>query len=554
MQAAPSRSDLEYRAAAALELRRRQLQASPVYGILSPKKELLRCIQEIDGEYKEVDRTPVMYVQEKLERFITVKKSIKVAIGGRASGKSVGIGDILTMKMQHEACDVYCLREFWESASNSIHRVFKGSIQKRLNLPGWTILENKVIAPNGAHTVYKGANRNPDSMQSAEGYKYSLFEEAHRASQPSLDKLLPTIIRTKGSECWFIGNPQLSTDPFSKRFIVPYQAELDKYGWYEDDMHLIIVMNWDSNPWFTEESAKLRNWDKKHQTLSKYQWIWEGKYYDSLENSIIFPEWFDACIDAHKKLGFSVDEDGKTELTGNRVAALDPKDVGKDANGYIERAGVVFTCVDEIEAENGNRAFDKASLMAKQFGADTFGWDCDGMGALLRDQAETNFKGSGTQIYMYKGSTAVNLPESPFKAENTMVNMQEERKNKDVFANKKAQNNIAFAERIFKTYEAVTKGRYHDPDDLISFDSETIKPEMLAKLKAETCKTLLKPGDKIKFYTKEELRKGVTMADGNKMVIPSGNLFDAAVLSLDKASILFDNGMDEEEIVFTSIF
>jgi len=95
--------------------------------------------------------------------------------------------------------------------------------------------------------------------------------------------------------------------------------------------------------------------------------------------------------------------------------------------------------------------------------------------------------------------------------------------------------------------------KYHNPDDLISFCSESIKPNMLQKLRAEACKLPLKPADTIKFYTKPEMRKGIVMPDGHRVIIPSPNLLDAAVVSLDKASIIYGN--DEfEDIEFESIF
>ena len=74
---------------------------------------------------------------------------------------------------------------------------------------------------------------------------------------------------------------------------------------------------------------------------------------------------------------------------------------------------------------------------------------------------------------------------------------------------------------------------------------------MLNKLKAEACKTPIKPGDTIKFYTKEELRKGILMPDGSKVSIPSPNLFDAVVVSMDKASII--NKVKRNALVFDSI-
>jgi len=169
-------------------------------------------------------------VNKKLERFLTTSKPLKIAVGGRGSGKSIAIGDMLTFKMATEQADIYCLREYQDSISDSVHRVLKGSVVDRIGLEGWDIQENKIVAPNGAQTAYKGAARNPDSIQSAQGYKYSWFEEAHRASQTSLDKLLPTILRNPGAECWFSANPQSSADAFSKRFINPYLSERKRSG------------------------------------------------------------------------------------------------------------------------------------------------------------------------------------------------------------------------------------------------------------------------------------------------------------------------------------
>ena len=60
----------------------------------------------------------------------------------------------------------------------------------------------------------------------------------------------------------------------------------------------------------------------------------------------------------------------------------------------------------------------------------------------------------------------------------------------------------------------------------------------MEKLKAEAAKTPIKPGDTVRFYTKDELRKGVSLPDGSRLKIPSPNLFDSAVLSFDKASII----------------
>jgi phage terminase large subunit len=379
------------------------------------------------------------------------------------------------MKMETESADVYCLREFQDTVADSVHRVFKDSVQKRLNLTGWQILENKIIAPNGSKTTYKGANRNPDSMQSAQGYKYSWFEEAHRASKDSLDKLLPTIIRNVGSECWFSANPQSSLDPFSQRFIVPYQAELDANGIYEDDIHLIIVVNWRDNPWWNEEQEALRKWDYENRPRTEYDWIWEGKYNDHVENAIIPAEWFDAAVDAHIKLGF--------KPRGIKVASHDPADSG-DARGYALRHGSVILDVQENTKDDVNDACDWALDLAIQDGADLFVWDGDGMGVSLKRQVAASLKGKAMDYEMYRGSDGVENPEDIYQDILTPENDKQKKKNKHTFKNYRAQYHWKLRDRFLATYRAVVKKEYIDPDEVISISSDI---KLLPKLRAEIC-------------------------------------------------------------------
>ena len=346
---------------------------------------------------------PTLKINKKLEPFLTKSKQLKIAIGGRGSGKSIGIGDALTFKMATEKADIYCLREFQDSISDSVHRVFEGSIKDRLMLDGWNVQEKRIISPEGAQTAYKGAARNPNSIQSAQGYKYSWFEEAQTMSQASIDKLLPTILRNPGAECWFSANPQSSADPFSQRFIVPYLRELTKHGYYEDDLHLIIVVNWRDNPWWNVEQETLRQWDHKNLSRAKYDWVWEGQFNDEVADSIVKAEWFDACIDAHKL-------DKLKEVfkpLGARIAAHDPSDTGKDNKGYAMRHGSIVQHIYEKNSGEIDVGCDWATNLAREHKADWFVWDGDGMGAGLKRQVANNLDSTNTKYQMFKGSLKV---------------------------------------------------------------------------------------------------------------------------------------------------
>ena len=455
---------------------------------------------------------PSLKVNKKLERFLTTHKPIKVAVGGRGSGKSIGIGDSLTFKMDTEGADIYCLREFQDSVSDSVHRVFKDSIQKRLNLEGWTILENKIIAPNGAGTVYKGANRNPDSMQSAQGYKYSWFEEAHRASQDSLDKLLPTIIRNPGAECWFSANPQSSADPFSQRFIVPYQEQLERDGYYEDDLHLIVVVNWRDNPWWNDEQETLRAWDYENLDRAKYDWIWEGKFNDSVDKAIIKAEWFDAAIDAHK---------GRWKPRGQKIVTHDPSDSG-DARALVVRHGNVILAAEENTKDDVNDACDWALDRAIDEKSDVFRWDYDGLGLSLKRQVKESLEGKRVMWDMFSGGDDPEDKNSIYEPVEGGTRYQN-KTNGDIFRNKRAQCYWKLRDRFYLTYRAIVHNDREIPvENLISISSDI---KCLQKMRAEVCRIPLKNTGTgiIQIMSKEEML--------SKHKIKSPNIADSLMMS-----------------------
>lgn len=503
------------------------------------------------GNMEPTDEEPTIYLIEKLEPMILKHKKYKAMYGGRAGTKTRFAQDAMIGEINSQGTRVYVLRERMKSLKESIYAGIEESI-KRLSFLGFLPVPSKWEIRHKTGGLFTfGGMQNIIDMKGAASYKFFLMEEAARTKQQTIDTLGPTLRDMPGAELWWLWNPESSQDPMSQEFIVPYQDSIDKQGYYEDDYHLIIKVGKEDNPWFEHDESLRQEYEKDYGKMkdgrmskSRFNHIWGGAFNDDIETSVIIDDWFNACIDAHIKLGI--------EPSGAKIAAFDPADTGNDAKGYTERHGIVFTCIDEIQAENGNRAMDEACKRAIMFGVDSFGYDADGLGATLRDNAAKAFSGKQVNVYAYKGSSEINEPNALFKPSNSNVQIKNDVKNKDVLSNKKAQNIISFAERVFRTYEAVELGKYHDPDTLVSFDSKSISAPMLQKMKAEACKIPLKPGDKIKFYTKDELKKGIMMPDGSRLKIPSPNLFDAAVLSFDKASII--EHISTEDIDFLSIF
>lgn len=510
-----------------------------VYGVVDIINEdgsphFIRKWKGTIGDMRLTDEEPSIYIIEKLERAILTHKKYKCFFGGRAGTKSIMAMDAMSGDVNSCGSKVFVMRERMKSLKESIYAGIVDRIRE-LNISGFLPVPSQweIRHKTGGKFSF-GGMQNIIDMKGSFKYKYFLMEEAARTSQQTIDILGPTLRGVDGAELWYIWNPESSNDPMSQEFIVPYQDELDRNGYYEDEYHLVIKVGFEDNPWFMFDDSLRQEYEKDTEKVkdgrmskARYNHIWYGAFNDDIENSIISADWFDACIDAHKKLGF--------EPTGATVVGHDPSDVGEDKKGYAQRTGVVFTKMEEIEAANANDGFDVACKYAKQAGVDSFGWDCDGMGALLRNQADKNFKDTKTNVFMYKGSESVHFPEALFEASET-YGIKEQKKNKDVFKNKKAQNIVSFAERFRKTWEAVVLGKYHDPEELISFCSEGISQQVMSKLRSECCRVPYKPGDSITFYTKEDMRKGIMQPDGSRIKIPSPNLFDAAVLSFDNSA------------------
>jgi len=490
------------------------------------------------GSMTPTDKEPTVLLVEKLEPFILRVKKYKMLFGGRGGMKTRFAQNVFISEVHSTACKNYVLRETMKSLKDSIFAGIESSIKKS-GLGGFISVPSQWEQRNvnGGKFVFGGLS-DVVNMKGAAEFKRFLMEEAEKTKQSTIDVLGPTLRDMPGAELWYLWNTGSSQDPMSKEFITPYQAQLDKTGFYEDDHHMIVKLTFEDNPWFQYDESLQGELEKDRQKVkrgimsqARFDGIWYGKFNDDVANSVIREDWFKACIDAHKKLGI--------ERRGAIVSACDPSDSGNDPFGYIARQGIVFFSVDEIEGENGNRKMDDACRRAIMDGCDSFGYDADGLGATLRDNVSSAFNGKRVSVFAYKGSSAIHNPEAVFKSETADIKSGgKPLLNKDVLYNKKSQSVINFAERVFRTYEAVIEGKYHDPETLISFDSETIKPEMLEKLKAEACKTPIRPGDTVRFYTKDELRKGVPLPDGSRLKIPSPNLFDSAVLSFDKSSII----------------
>lgn len=513
---------------------------STVFGIVSASGEHLHSIECVNGEWVRTDKPVTIYTAEKLERAVTTKKRFVIIYGGRGSMKSVGAVDICLSGVMDRGDKVYCLREFQSSIAESVHALIKEEID-RLNLENFSVLDTTIRYKYGGEFKYMGLARNPASIKSAAGFRRFLTEEAATLSDASITNLTPTarnkarsglpgvVVEEKKSalddvQMFFIANINSSEDPFSKRFINPFLDHLNRDGYYEDDLHLIIKMNYTDNPWFMDSGLEgERLFDLENKPRAVYDHIWLGAPLDTVENSIILAEWFDACVDAHIKLGF--------EPSGQERMAYDPADSG-DAKAVGYQHGSVVIGVTSTNDGDVNTATDWALGFAVKNKPDVFLWDSDGIGLSLRRQVMEGLKGKKIKIVPFHGGETVQHPNEVYDGieGEGFFDIERGRTNSAMFLNLRAQNYWRLRDKMFKTYLAVEKGKYFPPHELISFSS-SIKE--LTGLRAEICRIPRKfsnSSGKIQILSKPEMKakkiKSPNMADVVMMLQQEVDIYD----------------------------
>lgn len=486
-----------------------------------------------------------------LHPIFTKPKRIKIIVGGRGSTKSTGIADYVAAKMYNGELWC-CARENQNSIEESVHRTILDEID-RLGLIGFRDTKTSIEHESGGRAFYRGLSRNITSLKSTlSGIDGLWIEEGEDISANTLRVLTASVrLNAKDTERLLEGkkldsiddldeiiansdvkmpeiiitmNRGARTGAVAQKWLARAEKDLKRCGYYEDDTIMVVEMNYTDMPksWFIAsglEQERLDDYDRL--TTAAYNHKWLGDYLDEVENSIIKPEWFDACVDAHK-----IDRLANVfKPMGAKIAAHDPFDDGGDAAGFVLRHGSIITHVREKKTGEIDECCDWATDLAKENNADWFVWDGDGMGTGLKRQVAINLQGTKTEYSMFKGSL------SGQGQDNATEIYQEEYENSDAkgktyaetFKNNRAQYYIRLKDRVFNTYKCVVRGEYVDPDEMISFDSDGI--ESMELLKSELCRI----PEKINNNGLQQIMSKNEMKTNG---IESPNLADSVMMSL----------------------
>lgn len=225
----------------------------------------------------------------------------------------------------------------------------------------------------------------------------------------------------------------------------------------------VFVFDWRDDPrkdgaWYREQVARL-------DPIVVAQEI-DRNYCASVEGAFIPSAWVQAAVDAHSKLGITP--------SGVSMGALDVADTGRDLNAYAGRHGVTLTHLEKWRGTAVDDIFSttqRAVRLAETLGHDFFFYDGDGLGAGVRGDARVvneQRQRDGLRLIdakLFRGSDAVSRPDGRVNP-----GVDDGRRNKDYFANAKAQCWWGLRKRFEATHKAIN-GEDYDPDEIISLSS-----------------------------------------------------------------------------------
>lgn len=422
------------------------------------------------------------------------KHRYKICYGGRGSGKTQSICELLIEISRKGRFGFLCCRELQKSINDSVIKVLTDIIDDKNYIYEFEIQRNKITnLHTGSWFIFIGLKNNPTAVKSIEGVDICFIEEAENVSEESWNILIPTI-RRESSEIWINFNPKNILDATYQKFVTNPPSN-----------SVLIKANYTDNPYFPdvlkEEMEECRERD-----FDLYRHIWLGEPVADSELAIIKPSWIEAAVDSDKKLELDL-------LSGDSCLGFDVADEGEDKNAFCVRKGA--TLVDMAHWGLGDimHSTDKVNNYALMNSIDRIIYDSIGIGAGVKAYLRrlNSIKSDG-----FNAGAAVHEPDTEYISGKT---------NKDMFENLKAQAWWNVRNRFENTYLAVKHGRKFKSDQLICIKSNI---KELEYLKAELSRPQIQysKNGKVMCESKEHMKK---------RGIKSPNLADAFVMAFSSS-------------------
>lgn len=202
----------------------------------------------------------------------------RVLRGGRGSGKSVGAATVALIWGIAEKMTILCVRQFQNSIKDSFYKELVDAIQHNPWLEShYKVTKESITGLNGTEFIFKGLDRNPQSIKSVAKIDLTIVEEAEDIPELSWINLEATVFRQDRSEMWVIYNPKKENSPVDFRFIKN-----------KADSSIVQDVQWNDNPFFPPNMEKLRTRDREIFDYPTYAWIWEGAYLKNSKSQIFY--------------------------------------------------------------------------------------------------------------------------------------------------------------------------------------------------------------------------------------------------------------------------
>ena len=382
-----------------------------------------------------------------LEDFWLTPARNRVLYGGRSSSKSWDAAGFAIFLSNSCKIRVLCTRQFQSKIEESVYTLLKIQIN-RFNLGHrFRILENKIINRyTGSEFIFYGLWRSIDEIKSLEGIDIHWAEEAHLLTEEQWEILNPTI-RKQGSQHWIIFNPRLVTDFVYRRFVTNPPPNT-----------IVRKINYNDNP-FLSDTMRAEVEAAKAEDYENYLHVYEGNPKSDDEESVIKRSHVMAAIDGHSTLGI--------EISGIRRIGFDVADAGEDYCAMVESYGSLNVWADQWKAKEDELLKSCSKVWAKARESNSLiVYDAIGVGAT-----------SGAKFNELNTSNKVRIEHQKFFAGGAVAkpDSQYQRsgiKNRDYFANIKAQAWWLIADRFRNTYNAVRNGQSFNDDDMIFIDGD----------------------------------------------------------------------------------
>jgi phage terminase large subunit len=420
----------------------------------------------------------------------------RVLYGGRSSSKSWDAAAFAVFLASRCKIRFLCARQFQNKIAESVYTLLKIQIERFGKSSEFKILDNSIThMRTGSEFLFYGLWRSIDEIKSLEGVDVCWIEEAHNLTKEQWEVLEPTL-RKEGSQFWVIFNPRLSTDFVYRRFVTNPPPDT-----------IVRKINYNENPFLSSTIIKVIE-AAKAADLDEYLHIYEGVPNDDDDDAVIKRSWLLAAIDAHKALNI--------EPLGHRRIGFDVADSGEDSCAMIEAHGQLATWSDLWKAKEDEllKSCSRVWSTARERN-DSVIYDAIGVGA-----------GCGAKFNELNIGQADSVSHSKFFAGGAVMKPDGDYartgvKNKDMFANIKAQAWWLVADQLKNTYNAVRNGQKFEVDELIFIDSTMPNVDKLID-ELSTPKRDFDNAGRVKVESKSDLAK---------RDVASPNLADAFIMA-----------------------